>query len=178
GGEEGSLTHYRNLMNVTGGLAAGAQTDVTQPLLWASVARTPQFQANAALGGQAHYTSFGRFYGTSDNGELREFNANLLVDFSSGRVDAGRLQLCFSGAGCFADSDSWWVEFDEAGDMTLHVDGESRNGGGSLYAILTGNQGQAVAGGFNLCALNGTQCLDSADGLFLLERENRYTYEE
>src|SRR5690606_6035935 len=108
----------------------------------------------------------------------REFNANLLVDFSSGRVDAGRLQLCFSGAGCFADSDSWWVEFDEAGDMTLHVDGESRHGGGSLYAILTGNQGQAVAGGFNLCALNGTQCLDSADGLFLLERENRYTYEE
>jgi hypothetical protein len=171
-----ALTHYQQLAPVPGGLTSSIHPSITEALLWASVARTPNLQN---LEGPAHYTSFGRFYGGADAGALNEFNADLLVDLGAGgRVDEGSFQLCFGDNGCLGDADNWLVNYDDEGGFTLSLEGLAQPVTGSLYTIPTGTGAEALAGGFNLCAQGEVVCVQTADGLFLLEREDRYTYAE
>lgn len=157
-------------------------------------------------------TEITTYTGTANYGFTRAFNAvtswaddvsalnvSLGVDFDTGYIDEGTINLCFGGSSCGDADEAWHGHFsDSTGDLSftpmaikqgilplMSVSGfteDTMGNSGSFYGEIGGsvvgyNAGaayDAVAGGFNLTT--GVAVTDrSVSGTFLSEQEHRAT---
>jgi hypothetical protein len=130
----------------------------------------------ANLQGSATYetTIASGFTGSGSAGDVTQVVAGLDVDFNSGVISNGLLQVEVAG------SQIWQIDF--AGsvnhglvDLTA-IGGRLTNPGGlisnsidaNLGGVFTGNQAEAFVGGFDL--LDKINILNQVDGIYTIER--------
>ena len=135
---------------------------------------TPTPVAN--LEGQAHYetTVASSFIGSGSAGELSQVVAGMSVDFDSGAISDGSLQVQVGG------SQAWDIDFQGSvfnGQVDLNsLGGTLSDPGGvistaidaNLGGVFTGNQAEAFVGGFDM--VDSLNNLNQVEGLYTIER--------
>jgi hypothetical protein len=159
--------------------------NVPVPMLWVSTDPTDFSIPFTEIVDPSAVLYFGdqNFIGGSTAGFLTEFFAFIDFNFSSGLINNGEAEFCLGSLGCDNQNDQHW-EFDINGTIDSEgvVFGYPSNGeineqpaniDGVISGLFTGDNAEAFVGGLNIFSDD-----DIVDGVFLLEREDRFDANE
>ena len=160
--------------------------NVLVPMLWATTLPTDFMALPTDIATSTGKLYFGEenFIGGSSVGYLTELLAFIDFNLASGFINDGQMEFCLGSLDCNQMSDQHW-SFAIGGEIvdgmvsawptgTREINDLSADIEGVISGLFTGANTEAFVGGFNLVASgNANAAGGSADGLFLLERDDR-----